>query len=104
MRTFAVVFSPAALDDLAAIRDHISGASSPTIANAFVDRLVRYCEGLARAPHRGTTRDSVRSGLRVVGWRRTVTIAFAVDEAAERVDVAGVFYRGRDVASAVAKR
>lgn len=50
------------------------------------------------------TRRDVRVGLRLAGWRRTVTIAFAVDEAALRVDIAGLFYRGRDVAEAMAKR
>ena len=30
--------------------------------------------------------------------------AFAVDDEARRVDIAGVFYRGRDVTSAMAKR
>ncbi|MFM9863615.1 MAG: type II toxin-antitoxin system RelE/ParE family toxin [Micropepsaceae bacterium] len=72
------------------------------IADRFIARLVAHCESFSRAPLRGTVRDDIRVGLRVVGWRRTVTIAFAVDEAARRVDVAGVFYRGRDVAGAMA--
>lgn len=49
-------------------------------------------------------RDDIRAGLRLAGWRRTVTIAFAVDEEARRVDIAGIFYRGRDVAGAMAVR
>jgi toxin ParE1/3/4 len=104
MSAFTVVFSPAAVEDFASIRDYIAQANSRTVADEFVERLVRHCEGLAHMPHRGTFRHEIRSGLRVVGWRRTITIAFAVDEVERRVDIAGVFYRGRNVASAMAER
>jgi toxin ParE1/3/4 len=104
MQAFAVVFSPAASDDLESMRDFIADAAGRDIADRFVGRLVTHCEGFASAPLRGTRRDDIRAGLRLTGWRRTVTIAFGVDEAARRVDIAGVFYRGRDVAGAMAAR
>jgi toxin ParE1/3/4 len=86
------------------MRDFIAEAAGREIADRFVARLVAHCEGFARAPLRGTIREDIRPGLRLAGWRRTVTIAFAVDETAQRVDIAGVFYRGRDVAGAMAAR
>lgn len=104
MRQFSVVFSPAAAEDLESIRAHIAGANSISIADSFVERLIAHCESLARAPHRGTVRDQIRPGLRIIGWRRTVTVAFAVDDEALRVDIAGVFYRGRDVAAEMSQR
>lgn len=104
MQQFSVVFSPAAAEDLASIRAHIAGASSIAIADGFVERLIAHCEGLALAPHRGAVRDEIRAGLRVIGWRRTITIAFAVDDEAHRVDIAGVFYRGRNVAEEMSRR
>jgi len=57
MQEYAVVFSPAAADDLAAIRNYIADKSSQAVADACVDRLIGYCEGFARAPHRGTLRN-----------------------------------------------
>ena len=104
MQQFSVVFSPAAVEDLASIRAYIANANSVSVADSFVERLIAHCEGLARAPHRGTVRDQIRPGLRVIGWRRTITIAFAVDDEAHRVDIAGVFYLGRNVADEMAKR
>lgn len=104
MRTYAVVFSPAAAGDLESMRDFIADAAGCDIADRFVGRLVAHCESFAHAPLRGTIRSEVRAGLRLTGWRRTVTIAFAVDEAAGRVDIAGLFYRGRDVAGAMEGR
>ncbi|TIP98758.1 MAG: type II toxin-antitoxin system RelE/ParE family toxin, partial [Mesorhizobium sp.] len=37
----------------------------------------------------------VMPGLRIIGYRRTVSIAFAVD--GERVLILGIFYRGRNI-------
>lgn len=104
MQTFAVVFSPAAASDFEAMREYIAETAGRDVADRFVGRLVLHCEGFSRGPLRGTRRDDIRAGLRLAGWRRTVTIAFAVDEAALRVDIAGVFYRGRDVAGVMASR
>lgn len=104
MQQFAVGFLSAAVDDLASIRDYITARNSREIADQFADRLVQYCEGLVQAPHRGTLRNEIRPGLRLIGWRRTITIAFAVDDAARRVDIAGVFYREREVTTAMAQR
>ena len=43
---------------------------------------------------RGMARDDLRPGLRVVGFRRRVTIAFAITE--ETVEILGIYYGGRD--------
>lgn len=86
------------------MRNFIADAASREIADHFLERLVAHCEGFAISPLRGTLRDDIRTGMRVTGWRRTVTIAFAVDETACRVDIAGVFYRGRDVVGAMVDR
>jgi toxin ParE1/3/4 len=49
---------------------------------------------LTAFPHRGRTRDDLRPGLRTIGFRRRVVIAFAVFE--DAVTVVGIFYGGRD--------
>ena len=86
--------SPEARDHLDAIYDYIAAAASPEIARRFTDGLFNHIGSLIEFPHRGTMRDDLRSGLRTTAWRRRVTIAFAVEEAA--VVVIGIFYGGRD--------
>ncbi len=39
-------------------------------------------------------RDDLRPGLRFVGFRRGVTVAFTVTE--ENVEILGIYYSGRD--------
>jgi plasmid stabilization system protein ParE len=91
---YRVVFAPEARSQLEALTEYISTASSPDIAFGFVSAIIAYCEGLERHPRRGTKRDDLRSGLRTVGFRRRVTIAFDVDD--ETVTILGVFYGGQD--------
>jgi len=104
MARYAVIFDREATDDLARIRDHIAPLRGLDFANAFVDRIIVYCESFAHVPHRGAKRDAIRAGLCTVGWRKTVTIAFEVSDEAERVAILGVFYRGRDVLTALGER
>lgn len=104
MRRFEIEFDPAALDDLAALRDHITETSSKSIADVFVDRFLDHLDGFGVAPKRGARRDDIRPGLRTVGWRRILTVAFIVNDSAGKIAVVGVLYRGRDVESALKRR
>jgi toxin ParE1/3/4 len=67
----------------------------------FVERIETYCLGFELGAERGTTRDDLRPGLRIVGFERRVTIAFHVDRRAVTVD--RVFYARRDVERALRK-
>jgi toxin ParE1/3/4 len=49
---------------------------------------------MATDRHRGRARDDIRPGLRTIGYRRRVIIAFAV--IGQDVLIVGVFYGGRD--------
>jgi toxin ParE1/3/4 len=53
-------------------------------------------------PERGTRRDDLRPGLRIVGYRRRVTIAFHVGD--DSVTIDRVLYGGRDLAPAFGQR
>ena len=46
MQQFTVVFSPAAVEDLASIRAHIASANGSSVADSFVGRLIAYCENV----------------------------------------------------------
>ena len=92
-----VVFTPEALDQLAALYQYIAVAASPTIALRYTDAIVSYCESLSIFPHRGTVRDDLRMGLGVTHYKKRAVIAFAVE--ADWVYIIGVFYGGQDYES-----
>ena len=93
-----VILQPAARDDLrrlyAFIRDE---RDSPIIALKYIRRIRDYCVGFGQFPHRGTVRDDLRPGLRLIGFERRVTIAFTISE--DTVLIVRIFYGGRDVAA-----
>ena len=69
----------------------------PKRAQAYVDRILTFCERLETFPNRGTERSDVFAGLRVIGFEHSVTIAFIVME--KEVVIEGVFYGGQDIES-----
>lgn len=89
-----MVFRREALEQLEELYDFISDAGSPDTAAAFTEAIVSFCEGLADFPFRGTARDDLRPGLRTIGYRKCVVVAYAVIE--ESVAIVGIFYGGRD--------
>ncbi|HEV7325443.1 MAG TPA: type II toxin-antitoxin system RelE/ParE family toxin [Bosea sp. (in: a-proteobacteria)] len=90
-----VRFSEQAIVDLQSIFDHIAPRSSERIARDYVTRLYAYCLDFQLFPERGVRRDDLRPGLRLIGYRRQATIAFAV--LGNDVTILRVFQRGRDI-------
>ena len=90
-----VVFSPEARGDLLGIYDYIFELASPQRAMAYVERIETYCLGFADFPERGTLRDDIRPGLRVIGLEGRVTIAFHLKDGQVTID--RVLYAGRDL-------
>ena len=86
-------YSPHATSQLEDLYEYVALASGPDRADTFVGSIVDYCDRLATSPHRGTRRDDLSPGLRIVGFRRRVTIAFSITD--EAVEILGVFYGGR---------
>ena len=96
-----IVFSPEAETQLLDIFQYIAEAASPETAERFTASVVDFCEALQLFPERGTRRDDLRPGLRTVGFKRSVTIAFFVG--AETVTIIGVFYGGQDVEAVLSR-
>lgn len=92
--TFSVGFAPEAEQQLFDLYRYIATAGSPEDAARFVDSIVTFCEGLATFSVVGRARDDIRPGLRVVGYRRRVVVAFTV--IGQSVVIVGIFYGGRD--------
>jgi toxin ParE1/3/4 len=96
---YTVVFSPEAQAQLVALYQYISLATSPEIAERYTEAIIAHCEGLQDFPQRGTRRDDVRPGLRIINYKKRTVIAFTVD--AKRVSIIGIYYGGQDYESAL---
>ena len=82
--------------DLDQLSDWISERSaSIRVALGYIDRIRTYLTSFQDFPHRGTKRDDLRAGLRLIGFERRVTIAFSVE--GDTVVIVRIFYAGRDV-------
>jgi toxin ParE1/3/4 len=69
--------------------------AGPAVAWNYVSGIRQFIEELQTFPKRGTVRDNLIPGLRIIGYRRSASIAFVVEEA--HVLVLGVFYGGQDI-------
>ncbi|WP_027055715.1 type II toxin-antitoxin system RelE/ParE family toxin [Mesorhizobium erdmanii] len=92
---YRIVFHPRAETELEQLYDDIAERASPAIAWNFVVDIRDHCLGLSIFPQRGTERAEIMPGLRIVGYRRAVSIAFAVER--EQVLILGIFYAGRNI-------
>ena len=89
-----VVLSQDALDDLTGLYRQIAEAASPETALAFVERVEAYLARFDVASERGTRRDDIRPGVRMIGFERRLTVTFRVTES--EVTIPRVFYGGQD--------
>lgn len=64
-------------------------------AGDYVGGLIDFIEGLTTFPERGTVREGKIPGLRIIGYRRSVSIAFFVNQS--NVMILGVFHRGQNI-------
>ncbi len=81
-----VVYSPEARQDLLQLYTYIAGHSGPERARMYAARIEAHCMGLADFPERGTRRDDLRLGLRIMGFERRVTIAFHLSSGTVIID------------------
>jgi len=89
-----LVLAPEAREQLDDLYDYIAGEASPAAARQFTDAIVDRLDLLRDFPNVGAPRDDVLPGLRTLGFRRRVTIAYVVEPA--QVLVLGVYYGGQD--------
>ena len=94
MRKRDVFFAPEAQNDLVELYEWIAAATDPDTALRYVERIEDYCFALEMASERGQLREDIRPGLRVVSFRRRLTIALSVS--GDRVTVLRIFNGGRN--------
>ncbi|QND57203.1 type II toxin-antitoxin system RelE/ParE family toxin [Mesorhizobium huakuii] len=92
--THKVVFRPSARSDLFATYNYIEQESGAARAGTYIDRIEAACMALSTFPERGSVRDAVGPGVRVVGFERRASILFRVD--AEQVLILRGLYGGQD--------
>ena len=88
-------YRPRAEAELEQLYDDIAERASPTIAWNFIAGNRNHCLGLSTFPQRDTERLEIMPGLRIVDYRRAVSIAFAVES--ERVLILGILHAGRNI-------
>lgn len=94
MSQYTVIFTPEAQEQLATLFRYIASAASPEIAERYTSSIVTYCENLRDFPHRGTSRDDIRPGLRITNYKKRAVIAFAMGT--DLISIIGVFYGCQD--------
>jgi toxin ParE1/3/4 len=72
---------------------YIAERASPQVSRRYLDRIRSFIDRLQTFPMRGSVRDEIKTGLRMVGFERRVTIAFVVE--GKEVVVLRVLYGGR---------
>lgn len=96
-----VVFTPEARADLFELYEYIAERGSPDRALAYIERIEKACLSLRTLPGRGTLREDVRPGLRVMGFERRVLIAFRVNS--KSIAILRILYAGRSLERAFAQ-
>ncbi|HWU61154.1 MAG TPA: type II toxin-antitoxin system RelE/ParE family toxin [Ensifer sp.] len=93
--TYRIIYHPRAEAELDALYRDISGPAGFDIAGSFVRGLIDFIDSLEIFPERGSIRESRVPGLRIIGYRRSVSVVFTVGD--ETVQILGIFARGRDI-------
>lgn len=101
MKTYQIILHERAESELRQLYLDFAGddKAGPVVAWHYVSGIRHFIAELATFPKRGTVREGLVPGLRIIGYRRSVSIAFVVEEA--HVLVLGVFYGGQDITADV---
>lgn len=97
MKAYGIVLHRQAEEELRQLYHELASddKAGPDVAWNYVSGIRQFITELATFPKRGTVREGRVPGLRIIGYRRSVSIAFVVEEA--HVLVLGVFYGGQDI-------
>jgi len=76
MKQYAVIFSPRAEEQLGNLYIYIAEHAGKEQAERYVSSIVEFCQRLSTFPERGTKRDDVRLGLRIIGYTSSDTWHF----------------------------
>ena len=92
---FQIRVTPDAETDLEGIRAYIGEKASTVVAEGYLSRMLAFIGRLEHFPERGSLRNDIMPGLRIMGFERRVAIAFRVE--GDEVIVMRVLYGGRQL-------
>lgn len=75
----------------------VDRGAPPATARGYINRILTHINGLDLFPKRGSVRDEIRQGLRVIGFERRVSNAFVVEDGGQEVVILRIFYGGREL-------
>jgi toxin ParE1/3/4 len=96
-----VVFTPEAQSDLNELFDYIADRDGNDRALDYIERIEDACLSLRTMPGCGTSREDLRSGLRLMGFERRAVIAFQAGSGF--VAILRALYGGRSIDRAFPK-
>ena len=97
-KNFRVKISPEADRDLENIAFWIAKETGLFgTALRYTQRIRSLIESLCVFPQRGTRRDDLSPGLRIIGFERRVALVFKIVD--DTIQIVRVFYGGRDLAA-----
>jgi len=102
--TYNVSFDRKSRAELRSLIRYITKKNSARIAEQYAQAIVTFSEELHTFPHRGTARPDLAPGVRTMGFHGRVTVVFRVSDELQTVTIVGIFYGGRSVEKAFAKR
>lgn len=103
MKTFRVIFSRGMSEDLMELEEYIAFKTTLETAEHYIDGLIVECESFRLVPYRGSTRRELRADMRIIGYKRAVSIVFRIEENQQLVIFLGISYRGRSIARIFAR-
>lgn len=94
MKKRRVVLSRQAIADISHIGIWLTQEASVAVARRYVGRIKTSLTDLALASERGTVRNEILDGLRVIGILGSATVAFRVSD--DTVTILRVLHGGQD--------
>lgn len=92
---YTVRLSHAAQRDIDELLDYLVPRAGEAVARGYIGRVKAFLGGFEAFPKRGTVRSDTREGLRVIGFERSLSIAFTVKE--DTVYILRVLTKGQEV-------
>ncbi|MUZ76034.1 type II toxin-antitoxin system RelE/ParE family toxin [Agrobacterium vitis] len=81
MTHYTIRLSLEAQTDLVEIHESITTRSGSAVtADRYIERIDGFLSSFDIFPERGTVRNEIRPGLRIVGFERSVSVAFVVED------------------------
>ncbi len=94
-----IVYLSDATLDLNRIYSEIAAAAGSRTADRFFVGLIAFIRALETFPERGSVRSSLIPGLRIIGYRHSISLVFIVR--GNDVVIVGVFRRGQNISDEI---